>query len=266
MKFGIEIEFIKPTSLDLRGVARKVNRDLRISGYNDEGCEYMGYTHQVVRGWKIVTDASVRGGGEAVSPILYDDNGLMQLKIVLESLEDAGCTTNVHCGVHVHHDAGAMDLQSMKNLFKLYGKFENAIDGLLPRSRRGNNSHWCRSLKGGNLNSTQELFSAIDRSRSVDEIFRNVAGGNRYYKLNLAAYVRYGTVEFRQHSGSLDFEKLEAWVLLTNSLINRAKAAKGITQGATDELKTLMRVAAKNGAKKVTRFLRKRHAHFASQG
>ena len=49
---------------------------------------------------------------------------------------------------------------------------------------------------------------------------------NRYLKLNLEAFGRYGTVEFRQHSGTLNGEKAEAWIGLLVALVNSAKRGR----------------------------------------
>ena len=42
--------------------------------------------------------------------------------------------------------------------------------------------------------------------------------------VNFQAYLRHGTVEFRQHQGSLNPTKIWNWVVFTQSIMNRARA------------------------------------------
>ena len=46
--------------------------------------------------------------------------------------------------------------------------------------------------------------------------------GNRYHKVNLEAYSRHKTVEFRQHSGTTNFTKMRNWVLFLHKLVTFA--------------------------------------------
>ena len=49
---------------------------------------------------------------------------------------------------------------------------------------------------------------------------------NRYYKINLEAYARHRTVEFRQHGGSTNFTKMSAWIHFLAKMITFAKQGK----------------------------------------
>jgi hypothetical protein len=50
------------------------------------------------------------------------------------------------------------------------------------------------------------------------------AQGGRYFKVNLQSYHTYGTVEFRQHSGTLNAAKAVNWVRLLDSFITATKS------------------------------------------
>jgi hypothetical protein len=54
----------------------------------------------------------------------------------------------------------------------------------------------------------------------------------RYHKLNLTAYRRHRTVEFRQHSGTLEANKAINWVLLCLRMVDAAKAGRAIASVA----------------------------------
>ena len=66
----------------------------------------------------------------------------------------------------------------------------------MPASRRDN--RYCRGL--GHV--SDEM---IRSARTVDELKGRI--GDRYHKVNLEAYSRHKTVEFRQHSGTTNFTK-----------------------------------------------------------
>tara|TARA_B100000809_G_scaffold257278_1_gene298558 strand:+ start:1298 stop:2080 length:783 start_codon:yes stop_codon:yes gene_type:complete len=255
MKYGIEIEF----KGDRRIVGNHVNRALVVAGYT-EGCSVEGYNHTTPRGWKVVTDASLASGntgaGELVSPILYDEDGLKQLEIVCKAAVEAGATVDRQTGVHVHHDATALTVNTVRNLFKLYTAFETDIDSIMAPSRRGSQTRWCKSMVKG---SVEQTHHALNRAQTLREIW-SVFGHDRYHKVNLDCYWRQSTVEFRQHGGSLDAEKIGAWVVLTNALINSAANTKAIRSEYKEGFRTLVRMVRKNGAKDVTRFIKKRRA------
>ena len=43
---------------------------------------------------------------------------------------------------------------------------------------------------------------------------------DRYYGTNLCALQKYGTIEFRYHSGTVDAEKIIAWVRILNAIVS----------------------------------------------
>lgn len=93
------------------------------------------------------------------------------------------------------------------NIFKNYRMIEDAIDEIMPNSRKGNNSQWCRTLK------TYHFDTCASKSDVYNEI------GTRYTKVNAAAYGRHSTIEFRQHSGTVNYQKVINWVKFLRDLI-----------------------------------------------
>ena len=51
----------------------------------------------------------------------------------------------------------------------------------------------------------------------------SVMRGNRYFKVNACSYSRHHTIEFRQHQGSTDFEKISNWVNFCAKLVAWSK-------------------------------------------
>jgi hypothetical protein len=126
--------------------------------------------------------------------------------------------------MHVHVGARNENLDFFKNLVKLYARFEEALDSIMPPSRRGNEAYYARTLK----RTTQ---AAIDAANSVNQLSRAVwqssgASQPRYHKVNLEAFAKHGTVEFRQHSGTVEAGRATNWIYTCLQLVASAKEGK----------------------------------------
>ena len=217
-KFGIEIEAYNITYTTLKNA-------LTAAGIN---CQSEGYNHATRGYWKIVSDASLQGNNtfELVSPPLQGEAGIEELKTVCRVLKECNAKINKSCGTHIHFDAANFNLQTWKNLFKNYKRLENVIDNFMPNSRRANNNTYCKSL-----DSFRNFDQQIDSSTSI----QNIADffGSRYYKLNPQSYSRHKTIEFRQHSGTIEFAKISNWIYFLNNLVN--KSVEGLIENTTLE-------------------------------
>lgn len=204
-KFGIEIEAFNVPKADLCA-------SIKNAGVN---CEIEAYNHRTRPAWKIVTDGSIRGteAFEVVSPILVGDAGLLQLKKVCITLQIKNAKVNNTCGLHVHFDATEITPEILKNILINYMNFEAEIDKFLPESRRGNTNTYSQSIT--------RHRTAVENARTMAELIRVFP--DRYYKLNLKSYSRHNTIEFRQHSGTVEYEKIANWVIFLHNLIDYSK-------------------------------------------
>jgi biotin operon repressor len=190
-KFGIEIEAVGMTC---SAVSHLLNE-------NGIDCVSEGYTHRVMRTWKVVHDISVFNGFEVVSPPLSGSEGIEEVRKVIELLNEAGCDVNRSCGVHVHIDCNDITAQHIANIFNRYKTYETQIDATMPQSRRGTNNQYCKSLQ-----SHRAVGTCATPLATAAQM------GDRYHKVNLTSFAKYGTIEFRQHSGSLNRAKVSNWI------------------------------------------------------
>lgn len=247
--FGIEMEIIANQGMTREDVARAIRG-------NGITINVEGYNHNTRPDWKIVTDASLQGNGmEIVSPILKGDDGINQLKIVCQSLEGIA-TVNMSCGLHVHHDVQDFDLTNFKNMFKLWVKYETALDSIMPASRRGN-ARWCKNNKTNT--DLKAMFNHIDAATSVARLYSNAQYSDRYYKLNMASYFRQGTLEFRHHSGSVEFVKIVNWLILTQAMVESVITNKTIAVTGEGKLENILK---KTNNRQVKQFYRARVQQF----
>lgn len=197
-RFGVEIEFFGIS----RDRARQVVTDAGISlssGYGSNGTN-----------WNLKSDGSVTGSGlEIVSPPLRGEDGFEQVKTVLRALRNAGARVDRTCGLHVHHEVRDLGAVGAVRFVRSWTANQNLIDWLVAPSRRDNQGY-CRRLTSNDLTSMAGV-SAGDRS---------IPCHDRYRVVNVSSYSRYGTVEVRQHQGTLEFRKVEAWIKLGQSMLD----------------------------------------------
>ena len=198
--FGVEIECLVAARV-MRECAERNNMPFQYEGYNHTDNNHY---------YKFVSDASIRGENpiECVSPVLTGKDGMKSLENCCKALNEANAQVNVSTGLHVHIGAQNLSDEAYANVFKNYQKLERVIDTFMARSRRENNSQWCRSLIGKD-------FSFCNTKIDVYDVMR----GDRYYKVNACSYHRHKTIEFRQHQGSTDFEKISNWVNFCAKLV-----------------------------------------------
>ena len=176
--FGVEMEIIHESESKIRTAIRNAGVE----------CEIEGYNHDTRTHWKIVSDASVDGGFEVVSPVLKGRGGLSELEKVCNALANAGARIRKCCGLHVHlgTDDFKTDIRVWKNLYKNYAALERTIDSFMPPSRRHN--QYCRSMRVCDWN------AKIESAANLRMLEDAVTGGSRYFKLNSQSYWRHKTV------------------------------------------------------------------------
>lgn len=200
--FGIEIEAYNCSKQKLAQELTAAGIKVKVEDYNHIDSEER---------WKITSDGSLTGtqSFELVSPILHGEEGLKDLEKVCWVLELCDVKVNNSCGLHIHMDAAGFTLQTWKNLALSYKRLENVIDAFMPSSRR--NNRFCQ----GFANITEKQ---IKSAGTINDL-RRAFGNDRYRKVNLEAYARHRTVEFRQHSGTTNFTKMSAWIYFLAKLI-----------------------------------------------
>lgn len=208
-RFGVEIEFI--------GDRYALGNAMRAEGLS---CSDEGYNHHTRTHWKIVSDATVDGGAELVSPPLYGEDGKRQIEAAGRALASVGCSANRTCGLHVHHEVTDLSLASFGRLFRLWYQTQVGIDELVSPSRRnGQFSH--------HLTETD-----VQRCESLSSMSRDLASvqlrGDRYRSLNVQSYSSYGTVEVRLHQGTVDAAKILAWVEFGQAMVAYASTDKDL--------------------------------------
>lgn len=199
--FGVEIECLMPR-----------HRFAEAAAANHVRYAYEGYNHVDNRTYfKLVSDASIVGANpiECVSPVLSGKKGFAALEACCKAINEAGATVNRSTGLHVHIGAADLTDEAYCNVFANYASCSGLIGSFMAPSRR--NTHWAKRLPG-----------AVHRCHTRREILEACAG-DRYYEVNPCAYLRHKTIEFRQHGGTTDYEKISMWVKFCAKLVAYSK-------------------------------------------
>src|SRR5262245_57816490 len=220
--FGPEIECILPGGWSHARLADEVR--------TSTGLDCRAVTsniHQTTNYWKVVYDGSLHSarGVEVVAPILRGASGFQQLEKVCGVLTRIGAHVTRACGFHVHVGCRAEDVEFFKRLIRLYARAEDHIDSFMaPSRRRESLTGFTRSLKSRVTWSQLEAATTVrDVARAIGQDMSNARGSGRYCKVNLQNFGVTGTVEFRQHQGTVEASKAINWIKLVLRMCAAAK-------------------------------------------
>lgn len=168
------------------------------------------------RRWRVKSDMSVTGrgfGGEMVSPPLRGEDGIDEVRQVCRWLREHGATVNASCGLHVHHEAADLGAEGIVRVAEIYTAHQSLVNWLVSDSRRG-----------GPRSSNYALQMSESRMAQIRRMSTSsrAQGPTRYLAVNVDAYMRHGTVEIRQHQGTLNAQKIEAWIRLGQGFCDAA--------------------------------------------
>lgn len=239
--FGVEMECF-------------VNRGAIASAAERTGMayEYEGYNHRDGHSYfKFTTDGSVQGMAdpiECVSPVLAGTDGKRMLKNACKTLNTANAKVNHTCGLHVHIGAAKLTEKQYCNVFVNYMYLEAVIDTFMAESRRGNNAYYAATL--------QDHKYGLTNATTIAHV-RNTLG-SRYHKVNAESFARHKTIEFRQHAGTTNYDKIINWVNFCGKLVIWSKKNR-----LTAPIANIDEIPFLNAEEKS--FFKARAEHFASR-
>ncbi len=247
--FGIEIEFKSGRASDEIAYALRV---AGVAAYAET------YNHATRQTWKIITDASVPGGWELVSPpMAFNEASFAEIKTVSRVLIDLGARVDRQCGLHVHHYARDLTDNQIGKVLAIYAKHEAWIDGMLPASRRGQANGYTKTMNV--LGETARTVAAFAACRTRSDIERLV--GDRYYKVNPHSLYRHGTLEFRHHSGTVEGAKIVNWIKITRALLQAGATSRSVVMRGEPDAWAFFRAIC---GKTLTAYIKERTAALAA--
>ena len=211
------------------------------------------------RHWTVESDGSVTDpNAEVVSPVCrYEDIGMVQE--VVRAIRAAGAKADGSCGIHVHVGLGEHTPQSLRRLVNIVNAKEDLLTqalGIDPYRRH----RWCAPV-------APEFLEALNRAKpdsfeKMAQLWYRHSGGSRsdwrecarthydssrYHLLNLHAAFSTErpahTIEFRAFNGTLDPDKILAYIQLCLAISAQALSSKAAspTRPVTDNPKYAFR-------------------------
>lgn len=146
---------------------------------------------------------------EIVTPVLEGSKDFRLLHHVCDCLLCANAKTDNRCGLHIHVDANLMSLNQIISIVSEYQKLEDVIDRRMTPARRGKQCKYAKGLGEydfEHINTLEQLLSLMS---------------DRNSKVNVQSLRKYGTLEFRQHHGSVCYDEIRSWIFFIMSLCER---------------------------------------------
>ncbi len=176
-------------------------------------------------------------GVEIPSPILQGRKGLNELRMMMKLLTDNGGYVTGQDGLHVHHDAPDYlnNGDAVERLIETWSENQTNVDLLVHASRV---NHWAcsRNWHKSSVENFKRQRAHNNRSRGFGYWGRGA--------LNIDSLNEHGSIEFRQHEGTLDFATAAAWIRFGQAFLDSVIARKRVLTCKTpDELLKRIRTA-----------------------
>lgn len=215
----------------------KFNPSRRTIGMEVECSSYLG-GHLVNKavadiGGAVVSDGSVLDGFEINTPPMNGDVFVYAAQNISEALIAAQAKSNAKSSVHVHIGCTDMSYYDIRHLVMLYGRLESGLYSIIdPRRFSADYSKPCGgrellTLLDNPLTARTDLIEMV-YNKAPDRTIRDQAHrktpstAGRYWGLNLHSWFHRGTVEFRAHHGTVQWEKMVGWSMLLCAIADGA--------------------------------------------
>ncbi|MDD3297129.1 MAG: amidoligase family protein [Candidatus Omnitrophica bacterium] len=242
--FGVEIECQFPDNVYYSEIFAS-------AGIDDNNYAVTGYTGRNYNMWQAKSDVSINDvpgfiSREFVSPVLHGTEGLEEVKRLVNSIKDHGGRVDSSCGLHVH--IGYENLmhpdaewrfnnwtrsQLINNMIDIFSEFDQSFMLMVNKSRW--NKSYCARHK--DYCEVDDSATKNYQRRKISNSDRPIAFMGHWSAVNLEhffhAHESRKTVEIRLLEGTLDAEKIEAWVLLCQRFVHRAFTTKIRATGRT---------------------------------
>jgi hypothetical protein len=183
-------------------------------------------------------------GVEVTTPVLwFCEESLVAVTKVCELLKKTYCVdVNESTGLHVHvgngnDNGGAFRFNTIRNLYALLWAFEPQLDRLHPAHRqdvfhaesfRGNTR---KAKYGRTFRALEGILECLKAEDKLDLSSLNNVANNRGQTYNfqqtiLVSELTKRTVEFRQHEGTLNGERVLIWIRTVVRLVEFASGAE----------------------------------------
>ena len=177
-----------------------------------------------------IRDSSIGIGGiEFVSKPMNGDLLFKKIDNLCDILNKKNYYVNTRCGLHIH--LGVIKrLELLKNIYIFYNKFEKFFFDMVPKSRQ--NTSFCEKFKKiykhnndkifkvNSLKLFKQLIYETKDDRTIERKSKSKWDSKRYCWINFHSIFYRGTLEIRNHAGTISKNKIKRWLLLHLTILN----------------------------------------------
>ena len=179
--------------------------------------------------WSKVNDASI-AAREFVSPKLNGDLGFADIKKFLSEIDATVDKVIVRemdkvCGLHVHVDGSDLTIEDIIKLYRAACPLQDLFFYLV-KPERSSCRHCVllsdRYAKLKDIHGVEMILyghGGEDAARRKKEKY----SGERYNWLNVHSWFYRGSIEMRQHHGTLDYDEIVNWISLMTCFVDWVK-------------------------------------------
>jgi hypothetical protein len=230
--YGCEIECFGGEGVgfaELRKAFRKAGLSIRHE--DDSGEDYNSRT------WVVGDDGSLHHvcpleGMEIKSPILKGQQGLKTIQKVCRILKSLKFEVNSTCGLHIHvgiiNAKKKFKAEELIEILKRYHRHSDKINLLVDINRRRN--QYCR-----NLDDVLDNIEACDLRDEDFDLSDLQEFGEHCDAVNIEALDYHGTIEFRQHQGTINAKEITNWIKFCLTHVEMSRKLLKMKKQAIDE-------------------------------
>ncbi len=237
---GVEIEATLPRSVSIQAVQNEFNR-------------------RGIKGWTLKTDGSDGVDIEAASmPFAECQTAYDSISAACDAMTHMGCDVSIDCGLHIHignapinesvtaEEFTEKSIEYFDRCEMFYSNHGDTFDAIVAKdiairyTKSANHPNGCNAMVsksrrdlmqgGSHLNgynkwarltpvAALEAANTINELQSASQLNRSVYS-RKYSAVNFNAWDK-GTLEFRQHQGTIDVEKIWNWFLFLTNLFKQ---------------------------------------------
>jgi len=188
----------------------------QVRGLNNVDTDFYNY-------WRLTEDGSLRDNGVEfvmTRPFAGKDleTALSIFNQYITNNEEVKVACSERTSVHVHIDVRDLTIEQLIRFFCVYLIFESALFKVAGKERE--NNIFCTSMQNAEGSAWK---IGLLRGGKLDAR-RMISGMTKYSACNLLAVSKYGSMEFRHHSGTYDTNEISKWI---NILLQIRKYAVG---------------------------------------
>ena len=245
-------------------------------------------------------------GGEYVTGILRGDTGLFHLKKITSRLVESNCGVNHKCSIHVHVGNINWSSEQVVLAWALGCQLEEELFSMMPHSRRKNefcqtlNAKLPIVMDYEGLKKLTKLDEEISTQKAFNSIYKVVVSNSysmpnnncnkmsnhpegakqrynhqaqRYCWLNFVPLMfnirnntNSRTIEFRSHSSTLNYKKIENWLKICVAFVAIIDNYSGsYKRGEILTLEDVVRKAYPKGGESLIEYINERKKKFSSK-